>query len=123
MTRIPIVDLRTNMPPYREIRAEYNQDTITVYQAYSMTIAEAAVQAQCLAASPEFSLQRYTWIKPSWCWMMCVLSLLPTNLNLISPGQVPVGLFLQGQSTSSHSRTTNEALSLPRTPLPCHNHR
>jgi hypothetical protein len=56
--------------PYREIRAQYDEDTITVYQAYSASIAKAAVQEQKLSASPDFSLQRMTWIKPSWAWMM-----------------------------------------------------
>ncbi|KAG4428046.1 hypothetical protein IFR05_016474 [Cadophora sp. M221] len=57
--------------PYRQIRAVYDTDTITVYQAYSKTIAEAAVRQQRLDASPDFVCgQRMTWIKPSWCWMM-----------------------------------------------------
>jgi hypothetical protein len=56
--------------PYRQIRARYDDDTITVYQAYSDTIGKAAVTAQKLNASPEFKLGRMTWIKPSWCWMM-----------------------------------------------------
>ena len=56
--------------PYRQIRAHYDDETITVYQAYSDTIGKAAVTAQKLNASPEFKLGRMTWIKPSWCWMM-----------------------------------------------------
>lgn len=56
--------------PYRQIRAHYDDDTITVYQAYSDTIGKDAVKAQKLNASPEFKLGRMTWIKPSWCWMM-----------------------------------------------------
>ncbi|KAH6722937.1 ATP-dependent RNA helicase DHX8 [Leptodontidium sp. MPI-SDFR-AT-0119] len=57
--------------PYRQIRAVYDSETITVYQAYSKTIAEAAVREQRLDASPDFVCgQRMTWIKPSWCWMM-----------------------------------------------------
>ncbi|KAG9232646.1 ATP-dependent RNA helicase DHX8 [Amylocarpus encephaloides] len=56
--------------PYRQIRAEYDDETITVYQAYSKTIAEAAVATQNLSASPEFHFTRMTWIKPSWLWMM-----------------------------------------------------
>jgi hypothetical protein len=56
--------------PFREIRAKYDENTITVYQAYSAMIAKAAVKEQKLYASPEFSLQRMTWIKPSWSWMM-----------------------------------------------------
>lgn len=60
----------TSTPPYRQIRAQYTRSTITVYQAYSASIAVAAVSTQSLAASPDFSLSRMTWIKPSWNWMM-----------------------------------------------------
>ncbi|TVY33718.1 hypothetical protein LSUB1_G007453 [Lachnellula subtilissima] len=56
--------------PYRQIRASYDDRTITVYQAYSASIAEEAVASQKLHASPDFSFTRMTWIKPSWCWMM-----------------------------------------------------
>jgi hypothetical protein len=58
--------------PYRQIRALYDEETITVYQAYSSSIALAAVEHQKLNASPDFKLGRMTWIKPSWCWMMCI---------------------------------------------------
>ncbi|KAI9790226.1 MAG: hypothetical protein M1833_001970 [Piccolia ochrophora] len=56
--------------PHREIRALYDEDTITVYQAYSESIAGPAVKEQRLSASSNFSYFRMTWIKPSWCWMM-----------------------------------------------------
>lgn len=56
--------------PYRQIRAEYDDESITVYQAYSAAIAIPAVREQKLSASPEFKPGRMTWIKPSWCWMM-----------------------------------------------------
>lgn len=56
--------------PYRQIRAVYDDDTITVYQAYNATIAAAAVESQMLTASPSFKLTRMTWIKPSWAWML-----------------------------------------------------
>ncbi|KAF5671802.1 hypothetical protein FHETE_4015 [Fusarium heterosporum] len=55
---------------YRQIRAHYNDSTITVYQAYKESIAEAAVDAQKLNACPDFKPGRMTWIKPSWAWMM-----------------------------------------------------
>lgn len=60
----------SSLIPQRQIRALFDEDTITVYQAYSETIAEAAVKEQRLTASPEFSGTRMTWVKPSWCWMM-----------------------------------------------------
>ena len=56
--------------PYRQIRALYDDETITVYQAYNSAIASAAVAAQKLHASPKFRPTRMTWIKPSWAWML-----------------------------------------------------
>lgn len=56
--------------PYRQIRAHYDSETITLYQAYPTSIARPAVTSQCLTASPSFRLGRMTWVKPSWCWMM-----------------------------------------------------
>lgn len=53
--------------PY-EIRANYNHETIVVYQAYPPQIADPAVQEQRFVAP--FSFQRMTWIKPSFFWMM-----------------------------------------------------
>lgn len=54
--------------PYKEIRADYDRETIVVYQAYRPEIADAAVKAQRFV--PPFSFGRMTWIKPSFCWMM-----------------------------------------------------
>ncbi|APA98970.1 RNA helicase [Nocardia seriolae] len=51
-----------------EIRADYDRDTIVVYQAYAPAIAEAAVAAQRFV--PPFSTNRMTWIKPSFRWLM-----------------------------------------------------
>ena len=59
-----------NRPKQRQIRANFDEETITVYQAYNSEIASSAVQHQKLSASPQFKLGRMTWIKPSWCWMM-----------------------------------------------------
>jgi hypothetical protein len=56
--------------PHRQIRAVYDSETITVYQAYSSAIAIPAVTQQRLNASPDFSMSRMTWIKPSWAWML-----------------------------------------------------
>ncbi|HEX9414083.1 MAG TPA: DUF4291 domain-containing protein [Ktedonobacterales bacterium] len=52
----------------REIRADYDRDTIIVYQAYRAEIALPAVQQNRFV--PPFSLNRMTWIKPSFLWMM-----------------------------------------------------
>src|SRR5690242_11075104 len=55
--------------PEREIRAFYTPDTIRVYQAFSDEIADTAIKHQTFV-SPPFSLNRMTWIKPSFLWMM-----------------------------------------------------
>jgi hypothetical protein len=52
----------------REIRADYDDATIIVYQAYSAAIALPAVRHNRFV--PPFSLGRMTWIKPSFLWMM-----------------------------------------------------
>ena len=51
-----------------EIRADYDARTIVVYQAYRPEIARAAIARQRFV--PPFSLNRMTWIKPSFLWMM-----------------------------------------------------
>lgn len=56
------------MPATHEIRAAFDRDTITVYQAYSSTIADAASNAQRFVEP--FSSGRMTWIKPSFLWLM-----------------------------------------------------
>ncbi|MEH0157020.1 DUF4291 domain-containing protein [Limibacter armeniacum] len=52
----------------KEIRAVFDEDTITVYQAYRAAIGVAAVENQQFV--PPFKLTRMTWIKPSFLWMM-----------------------------------------------------
>lgn len=52
----------------REIRATFDRETITIYQAYNEAIALAALQAQKFV--PPFSFNRMTWIKPSFLWLM-----------------------------------------------------
>jgi hypothetical protein len=54
--------------PYRQIRAVYTEQTIRVYQAYSDRIANAALKAGTFV--PPFKMERMTWIKPSFLWMM-----------------------------------------------------
>ena len=53
----------------REIRAVYDSSTVRVYQAYSDSIADAAI-AQGRFVAPPFKMGRMTWIKPSFLWMM-----------------------------------------------------
>lgn len=55
--------------PLRQVRAVFDDTTITVYQAYSPHIAEPAAAAGSFAGTP-FKLERMTWVKPSFLWMM-----------------------------------------------------
>ena len=52
----------------RVIRALYDDNTITVYQAYNNTIAGQAVKHKTFV--PPFKVERMTWVKPSFLWMM-----------------------------------------------------
>jgi len=53
----------------REIRAIYNNSTIRVYQAYNSAIAESALSSGTFQTS-SFNMNRMSWIKPSFFWMM-----------------------------------------------------
>ncbi|WP_010604471.1 DUF4291 domain-containing protein [Pseudoalteromonas maricaloris] len=55
--------------PIRQIRAVYDDNTIRVYQAYNNAIADSAL-ANGTFVSPPFKMERMTWIKPSFLWMM-----------------------------------------------------
>lgn len=54
--------------PQHQIRADYDDDTIVVYQAYRPAIAQPALQQQRFV--DPFKMTRMTWIKPSFLWMM-----------------------------------------------------
>jgi len=56
------------MPDDREIRADFDEKTIVVYQAFNEAIAVPAVAHQKFV--PPFSSGRMTWIKPSFLWFM-----------------------------------------------------
>lgn len=51
-----------------EIRAVYTQHSIRVYQAYSDFIVDDAIKNGRFGAG--FKMERMTWIKPSFLWMM-----------------------------------------------------
>lgn len=55
-------------PPVRQVRAVFDDETVTVYQAYAPDIARRAVAAGRFV-SP-FKVDRMTWVKPSFLWMM-----------------------------------------------------
>ncbi|MBY0238570.1 MAG: DUF4291 domain-containing protein [Burkholderiaceae bacterium] len=59
----------SDIPPLRQIRAVYDDTTIRVYQAYSDAIADSAL-VNGTFVSPPFKMERMTWIKPSFLWMM-----------------------------------------------------
>ncbi|MBK9001359.1 MAG: DUF4291 domain-containing protein [Myxococcales bacterium] len=52
----------------RQVLAAYDQDTVTVYQAYRPAIADFALEHQRFGG--EFSFSRMSWIKPGFLWMM-----------------------------------------------------
>lgn len=56
------------MPGKYQIRAAFDAHTITVYQAFNLSIAQTALQNQKFVAP--FKMERMTWIKPSFLWMM-----------------------------------------------------
>lgn len=52
----------------RHILAQFDADSIYVYQAYRPDIAQYATENQCFGG--EFSYSRMSWIKPNFLWMM-----------------------------------------------------
>jgi len=53
----------------RVILAQFDRDSVIVYQAYSEAIGHHAVTHQRLGGSG-FSFSRMSWIKPNFLWMM-----------------------------------------------------
>lgn len=56
------------MAATNQIRADHDDRTIVVYQAYAPAIAGPAAAARRFV--PPFSRSRMTWIKPSFLWLM-----------------------------------------------------
>jgi hypothetical protein len=54
--------------PQRQVRADFDEGSIVVYQAYGPAIAGPAAAAGRFGAG--FKRSRMTWIKPSFLWMM-----------------------------------------------------
>lgn len=52
----------------QHILAQFDSESIVVYQAYRPAIADYAVKHQCFGG--EFSFNRMSWIKPNFLWMM-----------------------------------------------------
>jgi len=53
---------------FQEVWADYDRDSIVVYQAYNDQIADAAIKEGKF--THPFSFNRMTWIKPSFLWLM-----------------------------------------------------
>lgn len=51
------------------VMAHYDDETVVVYQAYRPAIGEFAIKHGRLDG-PHFSLERMSWIKPNFMWMM-----------------------------------------------------
>lgn len=62
------VQLEEWPPDGHHIMAQYDDEKIIVYQSYRKEIGEFAVQNQYFGGA--FSLERMTWIKPNFLWMM-----------------------------------------------------
>eukprot|EP01094_Clydonella_sp_ATCC50884_P029022 TRINITY_DN8924_c0_g1_i1.p2 TRINITY_DN8924_c0_g1~~TRINITY_DN8924_c0_g1_i1.p2 ORF type:complete len:253 (-),score=52.86 TRINITY_DN8924_c0_g1_i1:498-1256(-) len=54
----------------QHILAQYDEDSVVVYQAYKREIAEFAVKHQRFAGCAQWGESRMTWIKPNFMWMM-----------------------------------------------------
>ncbi len=52
----------------KEVFAQYDRQCIRVYQAYNPVIAKEAIALQTFGEN--FNINRMTWIKPSFLWMM-----------------------------------------------------
>ncbi|MEQ8677834.1 MAG: DUF4291 domain-containing protein [Aggregatilineales bacterium] len=54
----------------QHIIAQFDEQSVIVYQAYKPEIASHAIDYQQFAGAPDFNLHRMTWIKPGFLWMM-----------------------------------------------------
>ncbi len=52
----------------KEVFAQYDRRCLRVYQAYNPVIAKEAVALQTFGEN--FNVNRMTWIKPSFLWLM-----------------------------------------------------
>ena len=66
----PYADQKKRWPDRgRVIVAQYDAETVVVYQAYRPSIAQAAVDQQKFGGGG-YSFDRMSWIKPNFLWMM-----------------------------------------------------
>ncbi len=65
----PYLKQKENWPPTgKVILAQYDADSIVVYQAYRPSIGQFAAENGYFGG--DFKLSRMTWIKPNFLWMM-----------------------------------------------------
>ncbi len=65
----PYRDQQTSWPPHgRHILAQYDDDSVWVYQAYRQEIGDFAAEHGYFGGA--FSYSRMSWIKPNFLWMM-----------------------------------------------------
>src|SRR5689334_4441636 len=65
----PYLEQLKRWPAYgRHILAQFDADTVVVYQAYRPAIGRFAAANQRFGG--EFSFNRMSWIKPNFLWMM-----------------------------------------------------
>jgi hypothetical protein len=66
----PYVEQHARWPTTgRHVMAQFDDDSVVVYQAYRPSIGEHAAREQHLVGGG-FSLDRMSWIKPGFLWMM-----------------------------------------------------
>ncbi len=70
LTTAPYLTQKAGWPSSGEhILAQYDEDTVIVYQAYRPAIGRFAIQHGHFGG-PDFSLSRMSWVKPNFLWMM-----------------------------------------------------
>jgi hypothetical protein len=70
MTTVDYLELRESWPSSGQVvLAQYDDESIVVYQAFNAVTAAYAVEHQQLGG-PRYSLDRMSWIKPNFMWMM-----------------------------------------------------
>lgn len=62
------LELKNEGAELRVVMAQYNEATVRVYQAYNHVIADQALKLGRFGSA--FKMERMTWIKPSFLWMM-----------------------------------------------------
>lgn len=66
---VPFLDQKSRLPKSgKVILAQYDSDSVIVYQAYRPSIGHFAAKYGRFGG--EFSISRMTWIKPNFLWMM-----------------------------------------------------